>query len=419
MLTLTAPSTNATKPAVSRKTRRGRTFCELRPSGAWPIEPASASNDLIYPPIMVRRMFRSFGFAQLRVLVVVACSSQACAGSHGRLQAGAATAITSTVVQSSAEAAVTMPRVRIFHPSYGNGAAQGMGVLFGAVGTAVGAEIDSRHQAEMYGGRPAAIPEKNAEELTRMLQEQTADVDFREQYEHALQGALSKIGWLKLQRVERETPALPDRRAQDVGTRSLLRVVTTQRISADGRLLLVQSTLGFHPKGGSDGPSAEMVIKYRSEEIGAESPTGAVGLWATNHGQAYRRALGESVVENMKMTTMALEHMAGTSYGGRAELLKVHMESESADAEAQEPALEITGTVVEESAHRLILEAEWLGAHWLLSLPKNAIEARFLTGATRGIAWRAAPAPAPVGPAAAAATLAEPGLAPAPPNGAE
>jgi hypothetical protein len=278
-----------------------------------------------------------------------------------------------------------MPLVRTFHVSHA--ADGGVVALFGLAGLPI--DLASEASArQMYGGRPAPIPEKSAQELTRLLQEQTADVSLADQYEHALKDTLSKIGWLKLRTVERDTPGLPQGDQLDAQGHSLLRVATTQRISGDGRLLLVDSVLGFCPAGESGEPSARVQLRYRSEEIGAEGPTAAVALWAKNHGQAYRKSIAESVTENMKMTTMALEHMAGTHYSGRAEVLKIHMESESADAEGEQPALQMTGTIIEESRHRLILQAEWRGVSWFFSLPKNAIEARFHHGVTPGTPWR-------------------------------
>jgi hypothetical protein len=72
------------------------------------------------------------------------------------------------------------------------------------------------------------------------LREQTSDVNFRDQYAGALQDTLSKIGWLKLRRLERRNAAARSGDRRD----ARLELTTGQTLSAQPSVLFVQSAVG-------------------------------------------------------------------------------------------------------------------------------------------------------------------------------
>jgi hypothetical protein len=252
-----------------------------------------------------------------------------------------------------------------------------------------------------------------AQRRIRPLQEQTSDVSFRDQYAGALQDTLSTIGWLKLRRLERRNAAARSGDQRD----ARLELITSQTLSAQSSVLFVESTLAFYPAGAVAAPGAAMRTLYRSEEVTPERGNKAVSRWAQDRGQAYRSSLAEGIAESMKMTTMALEHVAGTRYSGKAEALLVWTagEPEGAGMSTSEPDA-ISGTVVEETATRLILE---VGTWGFASLPKSAIGSREVIGKTPGVAWHApAPTPAPRAPwpAPTSGVIPEQPPAPTPPT---
>jgi hypothetical protein len=258
-----------------------------------------------------------------------------------------------------------------------------------------------------------AIADGIAQRRVQPLVDLTVDVNFRAQYAGALRGTLSEIGWLKFRSLEQRETAAATVNKHD----ARLQTTTSLILSAKSSVLFVQSALVFYPAGAAeDAPGAEAQILYRSEEVTPKRGAMAVARWAQNSGQAYRSSLAEGVAESMKMTTMAIEHMAGTRYSGKAEALLVWTagEPEGGGISASEPDA-IRGTVVEETANRLILQD---GKGGFISLPKSAIGSRDVIGTTPGVAWHAptptlaprAPRPAPT-----PAAIPEPPPAPAPP----
>lgn len=195
-----------------------------------------------------------------------------------------------------------------------------------------------------------------------------------------------------------------------------LQITTSQTLSAQASVLFLQSELVFYPAGAAaDAPGAEARILYRSEEVTPDHGIKAVSRWAHDHGQAYRSSLAEGIAESMKMTTMAVEQMAGTRYSGKTETLLVWMAGEPTGVgmNTREPDA-VSGTVVEETANRLILA---IGTAGFLSLPKTAIGSRDVIGTTPGVAWHAptpTPAPRAQRPAPVPATIPEPPPAPTP-----
>lgn len=217
------------------------------------------------------------------------------------------------------------------------------------------------------------------------LQAETRDVNFQGQYAAALQPTLSEVGWLKLRRLDwtNDAPAAPDR--QD----ARLLVKTSQTLSPRANLLLVESTLTFYRAGTADAaPSARLQLQYRSEEIGPARNADAIALWSKSHGFAYRTALADGIAESMKMTTMALERMAGTQYAGRVEELIVWLDGESRPGQDEFRPAVLVGTVVEETETRVIIQLPF----GFYSIPKTAISARDLLRKTPGTPWQPAPA---------------------------
>lgn len=227
-----------------------------------------------------------------------------------------------------------------------------------------------------------AIADDMARRRAQPLVDLTVDMDFRAQYAGALRGTLSEIGWLKFRSLEQRETAASAVNKHD----ARLQATTSLVVSAKSSVLFVQSALVFYPAGAAeDAPGARAQILYRSEEVTSKRGAMAVARWTQDGGQAYRSSLAEGVAESMKMTTMALERMAGTRYSGKAEALLVWTagEPEEAGISGAEPDA-ISGTVVEETAARLILE---VGTWGFASLPKSAIGSRDVIGRKPGVAW--------------------------------
>ena len=99
---------------------------------------------------------------------------------------------------------------------------------------------------------------------------------------------------------------------------------------------------------------------------------------------AYRDALQLGITENMKMTRMALGYMAGTDYAGAAVVLNVRIESATWDFDIARVPIHLAGTIIDETANRLILQTESA----FLSIPKSTIESRVVTSKKRGVVWQ-------------------------------
>jgi hypothetical protein len=245
------------------------------------------------------------------------------------------------------------------------------------------------------GGIPMAIigrsanknRKKKAEEIVWPLLAQTSDVDFQGRYTAALADVVRDVPFLRAGQITRYDVALPAVTAADVRDGNVLRVGTDYYLSPDAIVLVVSSGIGFVAAGHPERAAAVMDTLYRSEAIGHAEDERAVEIWAANGARYYRGALAEGATENLKMTRMALEHMAGTDYAGPRVRLRAQIEHGRGDFGIKLDATTLEGTIVEETAQRIVVQTE--GAFY--SLPKTAISERTELGRSPGVAWRGGP----------------------------
>jgi hypothetical protein len=297
-----------------------------------------------------------------------ACCASACAGVPHRLEpatvaSARATDVTSLIPQQHAT-------VLWVASGYGMNGNSG---LIGAI-VAASANKGRRERAEEH-----ALP----------LRWQTQDIDFQSRYTEALTAVLKDVPFLRFQRLTRYDANLPSVRAEEVERGNVLRVGTDYYLSPDSVVLVVASGFGFFASGQPDRAAAVMRTFYRSEEIGHVEDEPAIALWTAAGASRYRGALAEGAAENLKMTRMALAYMSGTDYAGPKVRIHALINHARGDFGVKPSATYLEGTIVEESAHRIILQTE----DAFYSIPRSAIDEREDRGRSPGIAWQPPPNP--------------------------
>jgi len=296
----------------------------------------------------------------LMLAATAACFASACAGVPHRLEPATVAAARGTNVSS------LIPQQRITVKWVPSGYADGS--LLGAI-IASSANKGRRNKAE-----ETAVP----------LQWQTQDIDFQSRYTEALNALVKDVAYLRFESLRRYDAQLPPVSTADVQAGNLLRVGTDYYLSPDSNTLVVSSGLGFFAAGQPDRAAAVMRTFYRSEEIGRVEDERAVALWAADGGRRYRRALAEGAAENLKMTRMALAYIGGTDYAGPKVRLHALLDHGRGDFGIKQSATVLEGTIVEESAGRVILST----GDGFFSIPRSAIDARDDLGRSPGIAWQ-------------------------------
>ncbi|MCC7373868.1 MAG: hypothetical protein IT581_04365 [Verrucomicrobiales bacterium] len=221
---------------------------------------------------------------------------------------------------------------------------------YGAGGGIIGAFID----AGVNSGR-----QKNAEARVQELRKHVRDLDARAVFQQELAKEVGKVEWINTGSFETiADPVLPKVTKEMVGNGAVVTIGTSYRISQDCRVLVVSSGIDYYAKGKYRQPLASVLVAYHSKEIGQPDGEGAIALWAANDGAAFREVIREAVAEDVKLVRHALDVMGAGEPKTKTRRLEAVLLHARGDFGIKMSRVSLKGTVVEESADRIIFRAK-------------------------------------------------------------
>ncbi len=232
--------------------------------------------------------------------------------------------------------------------------AVGAGVAFGLIGALVSSTIDS----QVTNSRV-----KSAQDLMGGFYQAIEDVDFRHEFNQAVQPALAnyaiKVAKVTTTPLGLSNPMLRKWRDGLASSQSLMIIVPRYTLSADFRTFDVETVVTMWRKEGDDRPINRGVLRYQSAPLGRGGKD-SIQAWSADNAAAFRAIVKEAVAETANLVRADLD-VADTE-------VKPDQQRDfpfnNGDGQTS-----LKGRLVRETATRLAV----LGTdHKLYSLPKTA-----------------------------------------------